>query len=174
MRLTRYLKPPQVKLELETRTPEEVPEGWTQERFIWSVKKKVLLEIADVFAATGKVGNESKFYKDLLHREKKASTGIGGGIAIPHVRTMQAKSFVLCFARSKEGVEFAATDGMPVHLFFGVCAPPYDDKLYLEVYRNIALVFGTPETKRLLMEAQDEHEVIKILGAYQDQPPRGY
>jgi PTS system fructose-specific IIC component len=148
--------------------PEEIPEDWSRKRFVWSVKEPILREICDLFATTGKVGNGKKLMIDLVNREKKASTAIGGGIAIPHVRTMQAKGFLLCFARSKEGVDFDATDGMPVHLFFGVCAPPYDDKLYLEVYRSIAQVFGTAETKRALMEARDAHEVIRILGAYRD------
>ena len=60
MRLTRYLKPPQIKLELDTRTPAEIPEDWTQKRFVWSIKEPVLQEIAQLFASTGKVGNETK------------------------------------------------------------------------------------------------------------------
>lgn len=166
MRLTRYLKPAQVRMELRTATPGEVPEGWSRERFVWSVKERVLEELVGLFTASGKIGNPKKFAADLLNRERKSTTAIGGGIAIPHVRTMQAKDFVLCFARSTPGVEFGAVDGAPVHFFFGVVAPPHDDKLYLEVYREVARVFGTEESKEALREARDEHEVIKILSAF--------
>jgi mannitol/fructose-specific phosphotransferase system IIA component (Ntr-type) len=166
MRLTRYLKPAQIRLELETATPEEVPEGWSRERFVWHVKERVLEELMGLFAASGKVGNVRKFSQDLLNRERKASTAIGGGIAIPHVRTMQAKDFVFCFARSTPGVEFGAPDGAPVHFFFGVVAPPHDDRLYLEVYREIARAFGNEETKEALAGARDEHELIRILSAF--------
>ncbi|MHC4606570.1 MAG: PTS sugar transporter subunit IIA [Planctomycetota bacterium] len=174
MRLTRYLKPPQIMLDLATRMPAEVPEDWSRRRFLWSIKEPVLREIVDLMASTGGVGNEKKLLTDLVNRERRASTAVGGGLAIPHVRTMQARKFPLCFARSAEGLDFDAPDGAPVHFFFGVCAPPYDDRLYLEVYRNIARVFGTPETKRALMEARDEHEVIRILGAYDDAGPDDY
>ena len=166
MRLTRYLKPGQIKLELETATPAEVPEGWSAERFTWYVKERVLEELVRLFAASGKVGNVRKFALDLANRERKSSTAIGGGIAIPHVRTMQAKDFIFCFARSTPGVEFGARDGSPVHFFFGVVAPPHDDQLYLEVYREVAKVFGTEEHRRALAEAQDEHELIRILSAF--------
>ena len=165
IRLTRYLKPPQVKLELDTVTPGEIPEGWSQERFVWSVKERVLDELLALFDASGKVGNASKLRTDLVNREKKATTGIGNGIAIPHVRTMQAKEFTICFARSTPGVEFGAVDGRPVHLFFGVVAPPYDDKLYLEVYQSIGKLLGEESTRDALMSAQDEHEVIKVVSA---------
>lgn len=166
MRLTRYLKPSQVKLELETVTPDEIPEDWTRERFVRSVKERILEELVRLFAASGRVGNVRKFAQDLSHREWKSSTAIGGGLAIPHVRTPQAKDFILCFARSTPGVEFDAADGAPVHFFFGVVAPPHDDRLYLEVYRRIAEVFGTENVRRGLAEARDEHEVIRILSAF--------
>jgi len=166
MRLTRYLKPAQIRLELRTTTPPEVPEGWTRGRFVWSIKERVLAEIAELLAASGKVGNERKFYQDLLNRERKASTAIGGGLAIPHVRTLQAKDFILAFARSTPGVEFDAPDGAPVHFFFGVVAPPHDDRLYLDVYRRIGEIFGTPERKEALGRAADEHEAIRILSAF--------
>ena len=163
IRLTRYLKPPQVKVELDTTTPDEVPEGWTRERFTWSVKEKILAELIALFVASGKVGNVTKLAADLENRERKATTGIGDGIAIPHVRTMQAKEFTICFARSTPGVEFGAVDGRPVHLFFGVVAPPYDDKLYLEVYQSIGKLLGEETTREALMSAKDEHEVIKAV-----------
>lgn len=168
MRLTRFLKPAQIKLELETKTPSEIPEGWSRERFVWSVKERVLSELTALFVSGGKIGNPTKFLVDLSNREKKAGTAIGGGIAIPHVRTMQARDFVLCFARSTEGVEFDAPDGLPVHLFFGVVAPPYDDRLYHEVYREIGTVFGDENRRQALLDAKTEHEVIRILGEYRD------
>src|SRR3990170_2725663 len=98
-RLTRYIKPPQVKLELDTAAPREVPEGWSQDRFVWSVKERVLSEIVDLLDASERVSNKSKLLTDLTNRERKDTTAVGDGIAIPHVRTMQAKEFTMCFAR---------------------------------------------------------------------------
>lgn len=163
MRLTRYLKPGQIKLELATRNLSELPEGWSHDRYVWEMKERVLLELIPLFEASGKVVNASKLFTDLYNRERKATTAIGEGVAIPHVRTMQARDFVVAFARSSEGVEFGALDQQPVHLFFGVIAPPYDDRLYLQVYRRLGAIFRNERARELLMKAATEHEVIKHL-----------
>jgi PTS system fructose-specific IIC component len=163
IRLARYLRPPQVKLELDTRTPDAVPEGWSRERFVWSIKQGVLEELVGLLDTSGRVANANKLLTDLVNREKKSSTGIGEGIAIPHVRTMQAREFAICVARSTPGVEFDALDGAPVRIFFGVIAPPYDDKLYLEVYREIGTLLTERDARTAILEAGTPHEVIKII-----------
>jgi mannitol/fructose-specific phosphotransferase system IIA component (Ntr-type) len=130
------------------------------------VKEQVLDELVELFEGSGKVVNRSKLLTDLTNRERKATTGIGDGIAIPHVRTLQARDFILCFARSTPGIEFDALDQKPVHLFVGLIAPPYDDKLYLEVYRELALIFKSERAREVLMSTPDEHEAIKIISDF--------
>jgi len=98
-----------------------------------------------------------------LNREKKSSTGIGKGIAIPHVRTMQVREFVIGFARSKEGYEFDSIDGKPVHLFFVMGAPPYDDSLYLKVFKAIAELFHSDTFEEELFSATSEYEIIRAI-----------
>jgi mannitol/fructose-specific phosphotransferase system IIA component (Ntr-type) len=167
MRLTRYIKPPQVRLEMRTLEPDEIPEGWTADRYLWSVKEKVLEELVELFDVSGKVVNPSKLLTDLINREKMANTAIGEGLAIPHVRTMQARDFTLCFARSSPGLTFGAADQQRVHLFVGLIAPPYDDRLYLEVERELALIFKSEQARETLLTTGDVHEVIKIIADFE-------
>lgn len=166
-RLTRFLRPPQVRLELRTTTPAEIPEGWSRDRFVWSVKEAVLAEMAELLDASGKVSNRSKLQTDLVNRERKSSTAVGHGVAIPHVRTMQAKEFTIAFARSTPGVEFDAPDGAPVHFFLSVVSPPWDDKLYQEVYRDVAELFLDEAARAALVGATTEHEIIKVISTYE-------
>ena len=51
----------------------------------------------------------------LRIREDQRSTGIGGGIAIPHAFLPDLEEVVAIFARSKPGVDFCALDRAPVH-----------------------------------------------------------
>lgn len=163
MKLARYLKPGQIRLRLRTETPAETPDGWSRERLVRHVKESVLRELVECFEASGRVVNPSRLFTDLLNRERKASTGIGEGVAVPHVRTLQARDLILVFARSEKGVEFDAIDGKPVHLFFGVVAPPYNDRLYLQVYRRLMKAFLQEGARERMLQARDEHEAIKIL-----------
>src|SRR3972149_5582771 len=103
MNLARYIKPTQVKVELATRTSPP-PEGVSPERHRWGIKEAVLGELCELLDSSGKAGNKSKLMTDLINREKKASTAIGHEVAIPHVRTMQAKELILAFVRSTDGI----------------------------------------------------------------------
>ncbi len=163
MQLTRYLKPAQIKLELDAAPPVPVPEEWSHDRLVWHVKERVLDELIELFVASKKVANATKLRTDLINREKKSSTAVGQGVAIPHVRTMQAREFTICIARSTAGIDFDAPDGALVHVFFGVVAPPYGDKLYLEVYREIGEMLTHDATRAEIMEASSPHEVIKAV-----------
>ncbi len=163
MNIGRYLRPEQVKLEIETRPdPDADEETAATERFRLRIKDGVIEELCDLLCASGKVGSRNKLLADLVNRERKSSTGIGHGVAIPHVRTMNAKEMIMAFARSTEGVEFLAVDGRPVHLLLAVVAPPYDDAQYLKIYKEMATLFQDEEHVREIMEAEDVHQIIKV------------
>ena len=54
----------------------------------------------------------------LMERENLSSTGIGGGIAIPHGKLDTVTSIAVGFGRSLKGIDFDSLDNRPVHLFF--------------------------------------------------------
>jgi len=163
----RYLRPQALRLELKTQaTPfGELPEDFDalSERNLDRIRDEVLEELCDLFEATGAVASRPRLYRDLHNREKKAGTAIGGGIAIPHVRTLQAREFLMCFGRSREGLPFRAPDREPVHLFFGMISPPYEDRAYLRVYRQIGTCLMDPARFEEFMKAEDPSEVLRIL-----------
>ena len=160
MNISRYLDVDLIKLEMESEVdpPEE---GEYSQRQILEVKETILSELVDLMEKSGKVSNKNKLFIDLMNREKKASTGIGEGIAIPHVRTMQAREFIVVIGRNLEGYEFDSMDGEPVRLFFCMAAPPYDDNLYLKVFKELAERFEYPGFIDNLLSAGDGHEIIR-------------
>jgi mannitol/fructose-specific phosphotransferase system IIA component (Ntr-type) len=107
------------------------------------------------------VGNPSKLVTDLYNREKKASTAIGYGIAVPHVRTYQAKEFIIAVGRSVDGIEFEAPDQQPVHLFFCMAAPQYDDKLYLQVFKSLAENLQFDYFRDRLLAAAEAYDIVR-------------
>ena len=167
MNFRRFLPPQAIRLVLETRT---YPDGDMEEEFdplsrqnIERIREGVIGEITELLAGTGEVGNPSRLFRDLYNREKRAVTAVGQGIAFPHVRTLQVKSFVMAFARSPEGLPFEAPDNEPVHLFFAMAAPPYDDRTYLKVYRSLATLLLQPDYYKQFLTAADGSEVLRTL-----------
>lgn len=62
----------------------------------------------------------------LVGREALTSTGIGGGIAIPHPRdplVMQLQAPVILVSFLEQPVDFRAIDGIPVHVLFTLLSP---------------------------------------------------
>src|SRR4030042_4256217 len=89
-----------------------------------STKDGVLKEMATWLESKKKIFRTTPVY-DLLHkREELGSTGIGGGIAIPHCRTIAVEKLTILCALKHNGVDFGAPDKKPVRIFFMVVAPP--------------------------------------------------
>lgn len=166
--ILRYLRPECIRMELESVAPEPVADESEaqRERRLVAAKEAILQELTDVLDASGEITNPTKFYKDLVNRERKATTGIAPGIAIPHVRTMQARSFMLGFARSTVGVPFASLDGGDTHLFLMLAAPPYEDKLYLKVYREFAEMVANDWVLDAFMDAASPQDVLNVLRGF--------
>jgi len=133
-------------------------------RLISYYRELVLDEISELLERSGKMGNRNKLYNDLLNREKRACTAIGQAFAIPHVRTMQAKDTVIGFLRSQQGLPFGAPDGLDVQFFMPIVGPPYNDKLYLKIYRRIGELLQEEGIKERFMDIDQPGEVIRILG----------
>lgn len=163
MHLARLICPEAIRLELQTTMPPEPEEGGSRERHLWSVKEAVLGELAELMALSGRVGSLNRLRADLIGREKKATTGLANGVAVPHVRTREARSFLIGFARSTPGIEFGCLDQGRAHVFFVLVAPPFDDTLYLRVYRQLAEAFLQPGSIAPLMAVTNEGELLRAL-----------
>lgn len=167
MNIARLLDVNLIKLRMETQpggtdsgSEDEEPEEPTA-RQRRDAKEAVLDELVGILEKSGRIGNRNKLLIDLINRERKATTAIGYGIAIPHVRTMQAKEMIIGVGIAPEGYDFDAPDGEPVRLFFVMAAPPYDDTLYLRVFKALAEVLRFDYFRERLLAAEQEYDIIR-------------
>ena len=87
-----------------------------------SGKKALLAELASRAASVLKL-EERRLFDRLLERERLGSTGIGGGIAIPHGRLAGIDKPLGLFARLVHPVDFDSIDERPVDVVFLLVAP---------------------------------------------------
>jgi PTS system nitrogen regulatory IIA component len=96
-------------------------EGVLKELASPALLNRVLLDVQDL-------------QRRLQAREKLLSTGVGGGIAVPHPRdpipTLSVPGLIV-FGRSRRGIAFGAVDGKPVTLFFMLCCQNIEMHLHL-------------------------------------------
>lgn len=103
-----------------------------------SSKKKILESI-------GRLAGESIGYIDtitvmssIFDREKKGSTGIGHGIAIPHGRIVGLQKAVAVLVTTESPIHFDAIDNEPVDVFFALLVPAEDAASYLNILASVA------------------------------------
>jgi len=162
MKIWRYLREEAIKLEMST-VCEPLEDGTSEARWRRHCKEQVIEELVLVLEAGTRFGNHSKLLNDFIFRERKATTALGSGIAIPHIRSMQAKDFAMGFARSTQGYDFESPDSLPTHLFFIMAAPPYDDSFYLKVFRSLAEMLQYQSFRDELMAATTPGEIIRAV-----------
>jgi PTS system fructose-specific IIC component len=165
MKISQYLKPCQIALGLVSGHIDEIDPEKDQAKEKTRLKSEAIDELIGLFDKSGEIRNLSKFTNDFINREKSGSTALENGIALPHIRSMQPRKTVIIFARSQDGVWFDSIDGGLTHVFFGISAPKYDDKDFYRFHKWISTAFIQEEwLKDALLWAEDEHEIIKILG----------
>ncbi|MCB1091030.1 MAG: PTS sugar transporter subunit IIA [Verrucomicrobiae bacterium] len=124
-----------------------------------------IVELIDRLIAVGaypESGKES-ILDSLRQREDQRSTGIGGGIAIPHAFSDDITEVTAIFGRSKEGIEFGSLDNAPVHYIVLFLVPREQYTLHLRTLAAIAKILNSGEVRNLLAEAANEQEILDIL-----------
>lgn len=74
----------------------------------------------------------------LLARERLASTGFGGGLAMPHVRLAGIRGHHAVLGRVRAGLPFDALDGAPVHLLLLIVGPDGEKERYQRLMAHAA------------------------------------
>ena len=117
-------------------------------------KKDALQELAAIAAA--KTGlDEREIFNMLLQRERLGSTGLGRGIAIPHVKLNALREIVCLFARLDVPIEYESHDGEPVDLVFMLLAPEDASGDHLKALARISRLVREPSVLDDLRNAPD-------------------
>ena len=92
---------------------------------------------------------------EILRREELGSTGLGGGIAIPHARIADLSGPFGVFARLRRPIGFDAIDGQPVDIVFLLLLPMTPAGDQLNALAAVARKLRDADIVRALRAAQD-------------------
>jgi PTS system nitrogen regulatory IIA component len=125
-------------------------------------KNGVLEELAaPVAAATG--AGLDQLVKVLKEREQLGSTGIGGGIGIPHGKLKQMPLIAVAFGVSRKGIDFDSMDGRPTHLFFLLLTPESSAGIHLKILARISRLLKNEDLKKRLLKADTPQAVLDVI-----------
>jgi mannitol/fructose-specific phosphotransferase system IIA component (Ntr-type) len=101
-------------------------------------KDKALEYLALLVEAIPDIGTQMDIVKEVKEREAQSPTGIGKGVAVPHVRTDRTGELLCAVGWSPQGIAYGAPDGRDVHLLVMYYVPDTQRPLYLKEVSGLA------------------------------------
>ncbi len=128
-------------------------------------KEGVIQEMLEALQRCGAIKSEETpgIFKAIMKREELGSTGLGRGVAVPHIKHPSVESLVGTVAVSHQGVDFAAMDGEPVHVFILLISPPDRSADHLRALENIIKQMRNDTFLRFLQQANTREEILQVL-----------
>jgi PTS system nitrogen regulatory IIA component len=105
----------------------------------------------------------NRVFAELQKREELGSTGMGGGVAIPHARFQQINKPLGMLVRLRKPIDFDAVDGKPVDTVFLILLPEAADGEQLGALALIARKLRNPAITAALRRARDSAEMYQVL-----------
>lgn len=128
-----------------------------------STKMEAIDTMTKLMEKGGNLKNREAYKEGVLAREEEGTTGIGGGVAIPHAKCAAVKKAGLAAMVVKEGVDYDALDGQPVQLLFMIAAPEGSANEHLEALSKLSTMLMDPSFKKNLLSAKTKEEFLQVI-----------
>lgn len=127
-------------------------------------KKDICEKLLSLLMEKGKIdeSRRSVLLEKLMEREELSSTGIGGGVGIPHAGGEAIDKIALAIGQVPSGVDFNSIDGEPVKLVFLIIGSEGSAKDHL---RLLASIVRTCKNKELLKKLSTASSPKELYGA---------
>jgi mannitol/fructose-specific phosphotransferase system IIA component (Ntr-type) len=106
----------------------------------------------------------------VIKREDEASTGIGKGVAVPHVKSKAVARAVAAVGQSTAGLDFAALDEQPVYSVILLVSPVDQPEMHLEVMENIFKHLQKEKFRRFLRQCRTPDRLRDLLREADEAP----
>jgi PTS system nitrogen regulatory IIA component len=130
-------------------------------------KDGIIEELIDVLVAAGKIEDRKAALKAVMEREKKMSTGLQNGIAIPHGKTDTVESLIAALGMKKAGIAFDSLDGQPAQIILITLSPVSRTGPHIQFLADISRTLHDAKVRQRVLDAATEEDVLEILAGDQ-------
>lgn len=136
-----------------------------------STKKSILTALTELAAKSGRVSDSNAVVTAAVKREEKSSTGLPGGVAIPHCRSEAWSAPSIAFARINYVSDFDTPDG-PADLIFFIGVPESDAAIHTDILKLLAKGLLKKTFVASLRGAETAAEAAEIINEQLHSTPR--
>jgi len=121
-------------------------------------------ELIEALDKAGKLskGSTADVARAVIKRENEASTGIGKGVAVPHVRHKAVKKVVATIGVSATGIDFSALDKQPVYTVILLISPTEGDQ-HLQAMEAIFEHLQNDNFRKFLRQSETVEQIKELL-----------
>ncbi|MCX6997182.1 MAG: PTS sugar transporter subunit IIA [Kiritimatiellaeota bacterium] len=128
-----------------------------------TTKIAVIEEMVDTLVAAGLIKDRQAALQAIIERERKMSTGMQNGLAIPHGKTNAVDNLVALVGLKPEGLDFESLDGQPAHIFVMTLSPESRTGPHIQFLAEVSRQLSDPQIRERLLHAATAVEVIQLL-----------
>jgi len=149
MKLTDILAEHEIKVDLEAED-----------------KKEAIEELVDLLISEHELSlrNRDEILDVVLKRESSISTGVGGGVALPHGTVDCINDIIAAMGISSRGIDFDSFDGDPVHIVLLLLVPKNRFGKHIKTLANIARLMNDGSVRESILKAENPDTVFRIIG----------
>ncbi|MBN1123558.1 MAG: PTS sugar transporter subunit IIA [Sedimentisphaerales bacterium] len=130
-----------------------------------STRDEAIAELVEALQHAGRLGKaQSKdIVKAVIKRENEASTGIGKGVAVPHVKHSSIQELVAAVGRSETGIDFVSLDKQPVFSIILLLSPTNNADKHLQAMETIFENLNKEDFRRFLRHSQTIDQIQETI-----------
>ncbi len=127
-------------------------------------KDEILHEMIDLISEKPEITSKEDVAEGIFHREQLMSTGIGSGIAIPHIRLSSVKDISMVAALVKNGIpDYESLDNIPVKLVFMIVSRTDQHEEHLKIVSQLSIKLKDEQRRQKLFLCDDRYDFLNIL-----------
>ena len=127
-------------------------------------KREALQHLIDTLSTNSAVVNADELAEGIYHREELMSTGIGLGVAVPHVRLRSIKKPVMAVGINKSDItDYQSLDGKPVRILFMILAGIGQHVEHIKTLDKKSSFIKEDELRNSLLNANDPKSIFNML-----------
>ena len=132
----------------------------------------VITELVSALDKAGQLGknNSDDIIKAIIKRENEASTGMGKGVAVPHVKHPAVKDVSATVGKSSSGIDFSSLDKQPVYSVILLISPVDNPDKHLQAMESIFRHLNQEKFRKFLRQSQTSEEIEDLLREADENP----
>ena len=131
-----------------------------------------IMELVSALDEAGRLGKGKckEIVKEVIKREKEASTGLGKGVAVPHVKHKAVKDVIAAIGQSSAGIDFFALDKQPVYSVILLISPADEPDKHLQAMESIFKHLQYERFRKFLRQCRTPKQVEDLLNEADEDP----